>query len=219
MELLSVNVGLPGYVTTRKREVETGIFKYPVEGRVMLRTLNLDGDGQADLENHGGPFRAAYCYTFENYEHWRNALDIPNLVFGNFGENFTVTQMPEDQICIGDIFRFGDAVVQVTQPRPPCFKLGIRMGRPWFPRQFLASGRIGFYLRVLKEGTVGAGDLIELVEQHPERMSVRQVINLLYFDRDNREASLRASNLEALTPLWRELFAKQAFGEREYVPS
>lgn len=217
MELLSVNVGLPRPVTTRRREVETGIFKYPVNERIMLRSLNLDGDGQADLQNHGGPFRAAYCYTFENYEHWRDTLDMDSLVYGNFGENFTVTEMPEDQICVGDIFRIGDAEVQVTQPRPPCYKLGIRMGRPWFPKQFLASGRVGFYLRVLREGVVGAGDKIELLEQHPERISVRRLINLLYFERDNREASLSASNLEALTPLWRELFAKQATGEQDYV--
>src|SRR3954447_2255553 len=160
MRLLSVNVGLPGEVSYRGRAVKTGIFKTPVEGRVMLRTLNLEGDGQADLDNHGGPYRAAYVYTYENYDHWRDTLGLDGLTYGNFGENFTVTGMPEDEVHIGDIFRVGGALVQVTQPRPPCFKLGIRLRKPTFPKAFLASGRIGFYLRVLQEGEVGAGDQI-----------------------------------------------------------
>jgi MOSC domain-containing protein YiiM len=210
MQLLSVNVSMPKDVRYRRRTVETGIFKVPVEGRVMLRTLNVDGDGQADLGNHGGPYRAAYVYTYENYLYWRDTLGLRNLSFGNFGENFTVTEMPENEVHIGDMYQVGEVTVQVTQPRPPCYKLGIRMGRPEFPKRFLASGRVGFYLRVLKEGEVGAGDKIELLEAHPERMSVREVLNLLYFDRHNREGALRASGLEALTPLWRELFAKQA---------
>jgi MOSC domain-containing protein YiiM len=209
MELLSVNVARPKEVRYKRRSVETGIFKEPVEGRTMLRALNLDGDGQADLENHGGPFRAAYVYTHENYDYWRSELGLADLPFGRFGENFTVTGMPEDQVHIGDIFRVGEAVVQVTQPRPPCFKLGIRMGMPRFPKLFLASGRVGFYLRVLEEGMVGAGDRIELVEAAEEGMTVREVIKLLYFDKDNKEAALRASKLEALTPLWRELFAER----------
>jgi MOSC domain-containing protein YiiM len=212
MQLLSVNVSMPTEVTYRGSKFETGIFKAPVEGRVMLRTLNVDGDGQADLNHHGGPFRAVYAYTYENYLHWRDTLGLHNLSFGNFGENFTVTEMPEDEVHIGDVFRVGEATVQVTQPRPPCKKLGIRMGRPGFPKPFLASGRVGFYLRVLKEGEVGAGDKIELVEAHPERMSVRDVLNLLYFDRNDREGARRASALEALTPLWREMFAEYAVG-------
>jgi MOSC domain-containing protein YiiM len=210
MKVLSVNVSMPRGVAYRGRTVETGIFKEPVDGRVMLRSLNLDGDGQADLENHGGPYRAAYVYTYENYEYWRATLGLTGLSFGKFGENFTVTGMPEDEVHIGDVFRVGEAVVQVTQPRPPCYKLGIRIGRPTFPKHFLASGRVGFYLRVLKEGEVGAGDRIELMESHPEQMSVRQVVHLLYFDTENREAARRASNLEALTPRWREIFARRA---------
>jgi MOSC domain-containing protein YiiM len=210
MELLSVNVAKPREVGYRGRRVETGIFKEPVEGRLMLRRLNLDGDGQADLDHHGGLFRAAYVYTFENFEHWKEVLGLRELGFGKFGENFTVTGMPEDEVCIGDVFRVGGAVVQATQPRPPCYKLGIRMGRPAFPKQFLSSGRVGFYLRVLEEGEVGAGDEITLVEAHPERMSVREVINLLYFDRDNREGAGRAAGIEALTPRWREIFAERA---------
>jgi MOSC domain-containing protein YiiM len=210
MKVLSVNVSMPRGVAYRGRTVETGIFKEPVDGRVMLRSLNLDGDGQADLENHGGPYRAAYVYTYEHYEYWRATLGLTELSFGKFGENLTVTGMPEDEVHIGDVFGVGEAVVQVTQPRPPCYKLGIRIGRPTFPKHFLASGRVGFYLRVLKEGEVGAGDRIELMESHPEQMSVHEVVHLLYFDTENREAARRASNLEALTPRWREIFARRA---------
>jgi len=210
MKLLSVNVSKPKTVAYKRRNVETGIFKEPVQGRVMLRTLNLDGDGQADLDNHGGPFRAVYAYTYENYEHWQAALGLGELTFGKFGENFTVTEMPEDDVHIGDVFKVGGAIVQATQPRPPCYKLGIRMGRPTFPKHFLASGRVGFYLRVLQEGEVGAGDEIELLEAHPEAVSIHDIIQLLYFDRDNSEAARRASRLDALTPRWREIFAEQA---------
>ncbi len=210
MELLSVNVSRPKEVQYKGRSVETGIFKEPVAGRTMLRTLNLDGDGQADLDNHGGPYRAAYAYTYENYEHWRSSLGLSELPFGRFGENLTVTDMPEDRIRIGDIFSVGDAVVQVTQPRPPCFKLGIRTGMPRFPKLFLASGRVGFYLRVLQEGLVGAGDQIALLEANDAGMTVREVVHLLYFDPGNKQAARKASTLEALTPRWREIFAERA---------
>lgn len=213
MELLSVNVGRPKEVRYKGRSVETGIFKEPVEGLTMLRALNLDGDGQADLDNHGGPYRAAYVYTHENYDHWHSELGLGELPFGRFGENLTVTNMPEDRVHIGDVFRVGEAVVQVTQPRPPCFKLGIRMGMPRFPKLFLASGRVGFYLRVLEEGLVGAGDRIELVEADKARMTVREVLNLLYFDTGNKEAVRKASRLEALTPRWREIFAERGIGQ------
>jgi MOSC domain-containing protein YiiM len=212
MKLLSVNVSKPKEVAYRGRSVETGIFKEPVEGRVMLRTLNLDGDGQADLDNHGGPFRAVYAYTYENYKYWQATLGVGDLSFGKFGENLTVTGMPEDEVHIGDVFKVGGAIVQATQPRPPCYKLGIRMGRPAFPKQFLASGRVGFYLCVLKEGEVGAGDEIDLIEAHPEAVSIRDILHLLYFDRENREEARRASRLEALTPRWREIFVGQAAG-------
>ncbi len=210
MKLLSVNVSLPREVAYRGKSVQTGIFKEPVDGRVMLRRLNVDGDGQADLENHGGLFRAAYVYTYENFEYWRATLGLKEIGYGKFGENFTVTEMPEDEVFIGDVFKVGGAIVQATQPRPPCFKLGIRMGRPSFPKMFLASGRVGFYLRVLEEGEVGAGDRIELVEKSRERMSVRQVVHLLYFDKENREDARRAAGLEALTPRWRAIFAERS---------
>jgi MOSC domain-containing protein YiiM len=206
-KLISINVSLPKEVSYKGTVFKTGIFKEPVEGRVMLRTLNLDGDGQADLKNHGGSFRAVYAYTLENYEYWERELGRDGMRYGQFGENLTVAGMPEDGVHIGDVYRVGGAVVQVTQPRPPCKKLGIRMGMLRFPKLMLPTGRVGFYLRVLQEGEVGAGDPIELVEADPQGITVRQMINLLYFEPDNFALMAKAADLEALTPRWREIFA------------
>jgi MOSC domain-containing protein YiiM len=209
MKLLSVNVSLPREVAHGSETVSTGIFKEPVAGRVVLRMSNLDGDGQADLENHGGIYRAAYAYSIENYDHWRRELGRADLTFGQFGENFTVERMVEDNIHIGDVFRVGDALVEVTQPRPPCFKLGIKMGMSRFPKLFLASGRVGFYLRVLEEGEVGAGDVFECVEGDPEQMSVREMSRLLFFEPENLEGAKRALRVTALSPGWRYSFEER----------
>ncbi len=209
MKLLSVNVSLPREVLHEHETVSTGIFKRPVAGRVMLRTSNLDGDGQADLENHGGIHRAAYAYSIENYYHWRREIGRTDFAFGQFGENFTVEGMVEDDVHIGDVFRVGDALVEVTQPRPPCFKLGIKMGMARFPKLFLASGRIGFYLRVLEEGEVGAGDVFELIESGPERMTVREMSRLLFFEPENLEGAKRALRVRALSPGWRDSFEER----------
>ena len=213
MFLLSVNVGQPrevSYVDRRGREkiTTTGIFKEPVAGRVMLRTLNLDGDAQADLNGHGGTYKAAYAYTVENYRYWANELGRTNFApAGQFGENFTVEGMPDDEIWIGDVFRIGRALVEVTQPRVPCFKLGIRMGIPDFQKQFAQSCRVGFYLRVLEEGEVGPGDEFMRVREASVRMTVRDVMHLLYFDPDNLEDAKKALDIEALSPGWRQSFA------------
>ncbi len=209
MKLLSVNVSLPREVPHGRKTVSTGIFKEPVEGRIMLRTTNLDGDGQADLENHGGVDRAAYAYSIENYEHWQRELGWDEFAFGKFGENFTVEGMMEDGIHIGDVLRVGDALVEVSQPRPPCFKLGIKMGMARFPKQFLASGRVGFYLRVLEEGEVGAGDAFERVESDPEQVSVREMSRLLFFEPENLEGAKRALRVRALSPGWRDSFEER----------
>ncbi|HZF57569.1 MAG TPA: MOSC domain-containing protein [Rubrobacter sp.] len=206
MKLLSVNVSLPAEVPHERKTVYTGVFKEPVDGRVMLRTMNLDGDGQADLDNHRGIYQAAYVYSVENYDHWRHELGRDDLAFGQFGENFTVEGMAEDHIHIGDVFRVGDALVEVAQPRTPCFKLGIKMGMSQFPKMFLASGRVGFYLRVLKEGEVGAGDAFERLEECPERISVRQISCLLLFEPENLEGAKRALRIRALSPGWRSSF-------------
>ena len=203
MQLLSVNVSLPKEVPHERKTVFTSIYKEPVDGRVMLRTMNLDG---ADLENHGGVYQAAYVYSVENYDHWWRELGRYYLAFGQFGENFTVEGMAEDDIYIGDVFGVGDALVEVTQPRTPCFKLGIKMGMSKFPKMFLSSGRVGFYLRVLREGEVGAGDAFERIEECPERVSVREMSRLLFFEPENLEGAKRALRVRALSPGWRNSF-------------
>lgn len=209
MKLLSVNVSLRKEVAYLGKTVTTGIFKEPVKGRVRLRISNLEGDAQADLENHGGIYKAVYVYSIENYGYWQRELGRTDLTFGQFGENFTVEGMLDSEICIGDIFRVGGALVEVAQPRAPCFKLGIKMGSPQFPKQFLASGRVGFYLRVLEEGEVGAGDPIERVNMDTERMTVKEVTRLLYFDQENLHGARKALHIEALSPGWRGSFEER----------
>jgi MOSC domain-containing protein YiiM len=158
MKLISVNVGLPREVTWKGKTVTTGTFKEPISDRVMLRSLNLDGDGQADLTVHGGLDKAVYVYPFEHYEYWRGELPDTDLPLGIFGENFTTTGLKEEDVNIGDRFGIGTVNLMVTQPRLPCYKLGIRFGRTDMVKRFLASRRTGFYFRVLQEGEVGAGD-------------------------------------------------------------
>ena len=206
MELLSVNISAVKETTHKGKTVTTGIFKQAVEGRVHLGQLNLAGDQQADLRGHGGPNRAVYVYSIENYEHWQQKLSREDFRHGQFGENFTVDGMLEDRVHVGDVFQVGDARVQVTQPRVPCYKLGIKMGDPGFVKAFLRSCRVGFYLRVLREGGVGAGDGLELVESEGEKMTVRDICHLYYFDPKNLEDCQRALRIEALSPGWREGF-------------
>jgi MOSC domain-containing protein YiiM len=172
----------------------------------MLGTLNLDGDGQADLVGHGGIYKAAYAYSVENYEYWKRELRRADLPFGQFGENFTVEGMSEDEVHIGDHFRVGGALVEVTQPRVPCYKLGLKMGLKGFEKRFLASCRVGFYLRVLEEGEVGAGDGLDRVGIDPERITVREMCHLLYFDPENLEGARKALRIRALSPGWRQSF-------------
>jgi len=209
MKLLSINVSPPKDVMHGSETVTTGIFKEPVEGRVMLGTLNLDGDGQADLVGHGGIYKAAYAYPVENYEYWKRELGRTDLAFGQFGENFTVEGMPEDEVYVGDVFRVGGALVEVTQPRVPCYKLGIKMGVRGFEKTFLASCRVGFYLRVLEEGKVGAGDALDRVRTDPARMTVREMCRLLYFDPENLEGARKALRIRALSPGWQQSFEER----------
>jgi MOSC domain-containing protein YiiM len=209
MKLLSVNVSRPREVAHGSETVTTGIFKQPVEGRVMLGTLNLDGDGQADLVGHGGIYKAAYTYSVENYEYWKRELRREDLAFGQFGENFTVEGMPEDEVHIGDVFRVGGALVEVTQPRVPCYKLALKMGLKGFEKRFLATCRVGFYLRVLEEGEVGAGDGVDRVRIDPERITVREMCHLLYFDPENLEGARKALRIRALSPGWRQSFEQR----------
>lgn len=207
MQLLSVNVSLPTNIEYRGRQVRTGIFKAPVAGPVMLRALNLDGDAQADLQNHGGGHKAACVYAIENYRYWQSRLGRGDFGWGQFGENFTVEGMLEDDIHIGDRFRVGGAVIEVTQPRVPCYKLSMKMGLRDFARQFLTSLRVGFYVRVLEEGEVAAGDAIRRLVVGPGRISVREAIHLLYFDPENLSDARRALSVEAFSPAWLQSFA------------
>ncbi len=209
MKLKSVNLSMPKDVVHEGKTVTTGIFKEPVERRVMLRRLNLEGDGQADLWGHGGSFRAVYAYSFENYAYWTRELGRDDFSLGQFGENFTVEGMLDDEICVGDVFRIGGALVEVSQPRVPCYKLAIKMGVEGFQNRFLASGRVGFYFRVLEEGEVGAGDPIELVRRDPRGMTVRDVNNLLYFDKENLDGASKALSIPALSHGWKGSFAER----------
>ena len=186
--------------------VSTGIFKEPVAGRVMLRTLNLDGDRQADLSVHGGPSKAVYVYPSEHYEYWRRELPEMKLPWGMFGENFTSAGLFESELNIGDKFRVGSAVVMVTEPRMPCYKLGIKFGRSDIVKRFLASERTGFYFAVLQESEVGAGDPIKLIEKSKDSVRVSD-ITLLY-TREKRNVGLlrRAMEVEALPESWKSYF-------------
>lgn len=178
MKLISVNVGLPREVQWKGRTVLTGIFKEPVSGRIAVRKLNLDGDGQADLSVHGGPEKAVYVYPVEHYAYWRKELPDMEFSWGMFGENLTTEGLLEEAIHIGDRFRIGSAEVIVTQPRMPCYKLGIRFGRNDIIKRFLVSGRPGFYLGVLREGEVGAGDTIELISRDKKQVTVSEIAHI-----------------------------------------
>jgi MOSC domain-containing protein YiiM len=172
MKLVSVQVGRPRTVRWHGKSVSTGIYKEPVAGRIMLYRFNLDGDQQADLTVHGGLDKAVYVYPSEHYPIWQAEISDMALPYGMFGENFTTEGLDEESVHIGDQFRIGDAVVEVTQPRMPCYKLGVRFARPNMPKRFHASGRCGFYLAVLHEGEVGAGDLWERIARDDQQVSV-----------------------------------------------
>jgi MOSC domain-containing protein YiiM len=209
MKIISVNVGLPRLVLRNDEPVSTGIFKEPVTGRVMLRTLNLDGDRQSDLSVHGGPQKAVYLYPSEHYEFWRQELPDIDLPWGMFGENFTSEGILETETAIGDKVRIGTAELMVTQPRMPCYKLGIRFGRTDMIKRFLVSERTGFYFSVLKEGEVGAGDQIELLEKNDSGVRVVDVTRLYSSDKENVDLLRRAIATEALPENWKEYFRKR----------
>jgi MOSC domain-containing protein YiiM len=208
--VVSVNIGLPRTVRWKGRDVTTGIFKDPVGGRVPIRRLNLDGDRQADLEVHGGPAKAVYAYPLEHYAFWQEELG-EELPFGAFGENLTVRGLPlEDEVAVGDRFRVGTAELVVTQPRMPCYKLGLRFGRADIVKRFLASGRTGYYLAVATEGDVGAGDEIETLALHPARVPVAEITRVYATGRDDVLAIRRLAALDALPDDWRSYFERLA---------
>ena len=209
MKVLSLNVALPRMVEWNGEPVATGIFKEPVQGEVMLRTLNLDGDRQADLSVHGGVSKAVYGYPAEHYEFWKKELPDMELPYGMFGENLTTKGLFEDAVCVGDRFRIGEAEIMATEPRLPCYKLGIKFGRPDILRLFLQSRRTGFYFAVLKEGAVKAGDDIELLDRDANQIAISEITRLYAFEKNDLEALRRAVRLAALSESWREYFQKQ----------
>lgn len=209
MRVVSVNVGLPREVVWRGKAIATGIYKEPVEGRVPLRTLNLDGDRQADLRVHGGRDKAVYLYPSEFYERWSH--ERPELSFGpgTFGENLTTEGLVDEDVGVGDRFRVGSAELVVTEPRLPCFKLGIRMGRDAFVTEFLERGLFGFYLAVVEEGDVGAGDPIVEIRRDPHRLPVTEIARLYTHGRGDLEGMRRAAAHGSLPAGWRDYFRRR----------
>jgi len=204
--LLSVNVGLPREIEWRGRTVRTAIWKEPVQGRRRVKRLNVEGDGQADLGGHGGEQRAVFVYQIESYRYWEERLGRRDLTHGQFGENFTIEGLPDDEVCIGDRYRIGTALFEVTQPRVTCYRVGIRTNEPQMAALLTSSGRPGFYLRVLEEGEVGAGDPILLITRGQERMTVTEVNALLYSSHHPHDQLERALRIPALSPGWRWSF-------------
>src|SRR6266404_2473121 len=212
MKLVSVNTGLPRVVTWHGINVTTGIFKQPVEGRVAVRKLNLDGDRQADLIVHGGEDKAVYCYPVSHYDYWTRELPGLQLPMGMFGENLTADGLLEDSVHIGDRFSIGSAEVIVTQPRLPCYKLGVRFQSDDMVKRFLASGRTGFYLAVTREGEVGAGDEIKIVARDPNAVLVTEITRLYIAKRygeDDLTVVRRALRLALLPESWKEYFRER----------
>src|SRR3954468_6943406 len=211
--LLSVNVGRPRDIEWRGRTVYTGIWKSPVAGRCRVRRLNLDGDGQGDLGGHGGEHRAVFVYQIESYRYWQQHLQRADSAYGQFGENFTVEGLADDTVCIGDRYRIGGAVFEVTQPRVTCYRVGIRMNDPRIPALLVSHHRPGFYFRVLEEGDVEAGDEIIKLASGPEGMPVAEADALLYLPGHTRQQLLRALRIPALSPGWQASFRALLEGE------
>jgi MOSC domain-containing protein YiiM len=210
MKLISLNCGLPRHVDWQGMDVTTSIFKEPVAGRIPLRRLNLDGDRQSDLSVHGGKDKAVYCYPTEHYSYWQSKLPNHSLDLGVFGENFTTEGLLEDSVNVGDRFAVGSAEVVVTQPRMPCYKLGIRFQMNEMIKLFLDSRRSGFYVAVLREGEVGAGDEITKLGRAPDSVSITEIVRLYVaksYSSDDARLVKRAIAVEALPESWKEYFS------------
>ena len=203
MRIVSVNVGLPREVIWKNITVQTSIFKEPVAGVVAVRELNLAGDQQADLTVHGGSEKAVYAYPAEHYEYWRKQLSDVSLSWGAFGENLTTAGLWEDTLCIGDILRVGSAVLQITQPRMPCYKLQLRFNRDDIIRRFLVSGRSGFYFSVIDPGDVDAGSKVEVLDRDPHGVTVTDIVSLYLGHRRDPELLRRAMNVTSLSENWK----------------
>jgi MOSC domain-containing protein YiiM len=212
MKIVSLNVGLPREVMWHGQTVTTGIFKEPVAGRVALRKLDLDGDGQADLTVHGGEYKAVYCYPLAHYDYWKKELPGQKLPMGMFGENFTTDGLSEESAHLGDRFAVGSAEVVVTQPRLPCYKLGLKFQSDDMVRRFMASGRTGFYLAVTREGEVGVGDEIKVISRDENAVPVSEITRLYIakrYDGDDVKSLRRALRVAALPESWKEYFRER----------
>src|SRR5271166_5480608 len=205
-KLVSVNVGLPKDVHWRGKTVFTGVFKDPVTGPRRVAKLNVEGDGQGDLAGHGGEQRAVFVYQLDSYRHWERELGRDDFVYGQFGENFTIEGLSDDEVCIGDRYQIGSAIFEVTQPRVTCYRVGIRMNDPRIPALLVSHRRPGFYFRVLEEGEVQAGDEIIKLSSGPEQMPIAEVDALLYLPGHGRQELLRALRIPALSPGWQASF-------------
>jgi MOSC domain-containing protein YiiM len=208
-KLISINVSLPKEVDFEGQKVITGIFKGPIEGRIILKTPNLDGDKQADLTVHGGPDKAVYAYSIEHYEFWRKVYPDIKMPNGMFGENFTTEGLMEAEVNVGDVFEIGSSKVIATQPRMPCYKLGVKFGRMDVLKKFLASGRSGIYFRVLEEGDVGAGDQIMQIKKDTNRVGISDIVRLYASDREDIKMMRRTVKVEALPEGWKDYFYEQ----------
>ena len=209
MRLLAISVALPATIDFESRTVVTGICKEPVDTPVMARKLGLAGDGQADLDAHGGGDKAIYVYSNDNYRYWQQQFEWPEIIYGRFGENLTVEGMTDEQIHIGDTLTIGALKVQVTQPRIPCYKLGLKMGMADFPRRFLRSGRVGFYLRVLEEAEISVGAAFEVIERDPVGLTIKESVQALLPGPEQQSVIERVLAIKALSAAWRVSLEKR----------
>lgn len=219
MRIVSVNVGMPREVAWKGMTVRTGIFKEPVGGPVMIDKLNLAGDSQADLTVHGGEDKAVYAYPAEHYEYWRQELPEIPFSFGIFGENLTTEGLLENRLCIGDRLRAGSAILMVTQPRMPCYKLALRFGRDDMIKRFLGSGRSGFYFSVIEPGEVCAGSSIEILSRDPHHVAVADISMLFLNQTHDPDLLERAANVSALPRDWKTQLLLRARLDNERLPS
>jgi MOSC domain-containing protein YiiM len=210
-EIISLNVGKPQPALHNNKEISTGIFKTPVDTPLYLTQVNLDGDGQADLVHHGGADKAICVYPLEHYTYWEEKLG-KRLKYGAFGENITLKGLPETELCIGDTFRFGEAIVQVSQPRQPCYKLSVKHGLPELPLLVEKTGYTGYYLRVLQEGMVDRQDGLVRLTAHPAAFTVAEANRIMHRDKDDLEAIERILEIEELSASWRATFTKRING-------
>jgi len=209
LSIISINVGLPREVAYQGKTVTTSIYKSPVSGRIRVTALNVEGDRQSDLSVHGGVDKAVYAYPSEHYEFWRNELPGMALPWGAFGENLTTLGLDESNMHIGDMLRIGTAEFSISQPRLPCFKLGIRFGRPDILKRFLQSGRTGFYLKVVREGDIEAGDPITVLARNEHAITVSDIVGLYTTQKSNQALLRRVTELPALPEDWREYFRQR----------